>query len=135
MGSEHVSKADLTCNCGCGRRSNDEKLVQSIETLWVYVWIKTKVRCKIHISCTVRCYNHNKKYSKYINTSRHLPKYHDMGEGAADMWFEGISIRKLRKYAKELWKKKTFSGLGLYKNFIHIDNSTRRKWGRFWGRP
>lgn len=130
--AEHFTKDDFTCNCGCETRHISASLVRTLEFLRKKVKEEVGFECPCFVNCSIRCESHNREVGgkKY---SRHLPLYFEKGEGAADIYFGGITNKQARKIVKKLWRNKDLNGgLGLYKNFIHLDTSRRRKWGKFW---
>lgn len=131
--SAHFTEKDLTCNCGCGTYIEDKNLLQMLEMLRQHVWDTVGYECFVMIHCTVRCNEHNSRVGG-VKNSRHLPNYYIKNQGAADFHVKGISNRKLRKICKKLWNKKDIliGGLGLYNWGVHIDESDRRRWGKWW---
>jgi uncharacterized protein YcbK (DUF882 family) len=131
--SAHFTEKDLTCNDGCGTYIPDKNLIQTLEVLRAHLRTVMGYECYIIVHCTVRCENHNKRIGG-VTSSRHLPKYFKKGQGACDFHVRGISNSKLREICKKLWKKKDIlvGGLGLYDWGVHIDNSSYRRWGKWW---
>jgi uncharacterized protein YcbK (DUF882 family) len=130
MISRHFNAWDATCHCGCGLKIVDKKLWNMVEELRAYLCEITGRTVPIDIHCSVRCELHNADVGGEVQ-SRHLPEYHLKSEGAADLHAIGISNIRLRHHARKLWKDKKIltGGLGCYTWGIHIDNSTRRRWG------
>lgn len=90
---------------------------------------------RIIFHCGVRCDSHNQGVGGE-DYSRHRPIFYLRMEGAVDCHASGMSNWKFRRYVKRAWKKGIIDGgCGLYNWGIHSDTSSRRFWGRFWGKP
>jgi uncharacterized protein YcbK (DUF882 family) len=146
--TKNISIDEMLCKCGKCQFSKPfpeakewflppAKQLQKFRD-WINKTLKPEKEIQIIIKqghCGIRCKNHNFKVGGKLH-SRHLPRFYSRGQGAIDFHCTGISGRKLRKYFKMAWKLGIISGgAGLYKNFVHSDTSTRRFWGRFWGKP
>jgi len=125
--SAHFSQSELSCNCGCNRYVEDKRLIDLLELIRAYISAKEKKQCPVVVHCGLRCANHNYRIGG-VSSSRHLPLYFSVQEGAADFHCRGISVKKLHKHCKELYKKGLIKGLGLYSWGVHVDNSKKRQW-------
>ena len=134
MIGKHFSEEDFSCSC-CGLHIVDEKLLKMLDDLETYLTIWFEKDCTILIKsegaghCTVRCEKQNKKIGG-VDNSRHLPKFHLIGEGACDMHVKEISIKELHNITKKLWDGNEIltGGLGFYGWGVHIDGSSKRFW-------
>jgi len=127
---------EFDCNC-CGKYIDAKQIAMQLQVLRNFINNELKPVTPIRLRLTngLRCKAHNKNVGG-VSNSRHLPKFYKIGEGAADVYSPDISARKLRKLFKKAWKAGIVSGgAGLYWKFIHSDTSSRRFWGRFWGKP
>lgn len=105
--SEHFSKAEFRCHCGCGADSVSSDLVLALESL------RQILNEPIHVLSGVRCQFHNAKVGG-VKNSQHL-------EGtAADIYIDSLSPKHLADYI-ENHTHIVFGGLGIYPTFIHVD--------------
>lgn len=139
----NFSKVEFLCRCGKCEWNNPDSvssyylvdLANQLQLLRNYISKKEKRDVQIIAHCGIRCKDHNKNVGGE-EYSRHLPGYYMKGQGAFDCHAAGMSNRKFRRYVKKAWKLKIIDGgCGLYSWGIHSDTSSRRFWGRFWGKP
>ena len=91
--SEHFSKHEFACRCGCGLMNVKGRLVMTLEA------IREAVGLPVNIECGSRCETHNAAVGG-VADSGHLT-----GE-AADIWVDRLSGRELGLVIKSLHKKK-----------------------------
>lgn len=110
MLSEHFSRDEFKCKC-CGQIEIDPKLLSYLECLRAALG-----HIPIYVNSGYRCANHNKKVGG-VNNSLHLK-----GQ-AADIRING-DIRELALVADKIFKN---NGMGIYKNFIHVDTGKKNR--------
>ena len=128
--SDHFDSCEFQCKCGCKTFIHDVRLVSVLEVLREYISEQEGRPTALIIHSSIRCVRHNIRIGG-VPSSRHLPRYHIKQQGAADFHARGVSVRKLKKYCRRLWKQKKIltGGLGLYKSWgVHIDGSRYRRW-------
>ena len=105
--SEHFSRKEFTCKCGCGFASVDFALLAGLEML------RARLGKPIAIRSGCRCEKHNAK-SKGAKNSRHV-----QGK-AADIAVAGMSARELYAAAKQIVQ---FAGFGVddHQGYVHVD--------------
>lgn len=110
--SEHFSKKEFACK-HCGKIINiDPLLIAKLECLRAAIGNKP-----IYITSGYRCEIHNKSVGGAVN-SQHLK-----GK-AADIYIKG-DMGELVRLADRIFYQ---GGMGVYKNFIHLDTSKKRRW-------
>lgn len=128
--SDHFSRSEFACHCGCGFDDVNPNLVALLEEIRrisnIYYRIKKERRIIINSGC--RCKSHNEKVGG-VKQSLHL-------EGkAADIkivglkWFGTLRIVNIIFMSNSPSVSK-LGGVGIYpsKNFIHIDVGRERMW-------
>lgn len=109
--SEHFTRSEFECRCGCGFATADVKLVEILE------WLRNHFDAPIKINSACRCKIYNKSVGGAPN-SKHL-------EGlAADISVFGVDPEKVQDKFNEKYKDKY--GLGRYSNFTHIDSRSKK---------
>jgi len=135
----HFSKSELACKCGCGLFVRDQKLIDLIEAIRVYINVPLRV------NSGTRCQWWNAKNKGEVGVKYYLPgtktydlsryprglqggpkdSYHTQG-GACDLSSAQMNSRAMHEKILELYKSggiPNLGGLGLYitKNFCHVD--------------
>lgn len=113
--SEHFTRDEFRCACGCGFDAIDPKLVEALETL------RRAVRVPIHILSGCRCLAHNRAVGG-ATASQHL------SGTAADITVPGVPIRQVCQMAMRI---PAFTGFGLdeQRHMLHVDvRETPAKW-------
>ena len=90
--TEHFSRHEFECRCGCGLMNVKGRLLVTLEA------IRKAVGLPVNIECGSRCEAHNKAVGGESNSA------HLTGE-AADIWVNGLSNRELGLVIKNLHKK------------------------------
>lgn len=116
--SEHFSRKEFACHCGCGLSAVDPLLVASLESM------REILDAPIRVISGLRCKARNEKVGGKPD-SQHL-----YGR-AADINVQGARLLDVFRAAESVPLLKA-SGIGLYPDgrFIHVD--TRGTWAR-WG--
>lgn len=102
--SEHFSKSEMACSCGCGFDNPSYLLVQLLES------IRSYFNKPIKINSACRCEKHNKEVGGEPN-SQHVKG------NAADINVVGVPCSRVWAYLNE----KHRGGLGRYDTFTHVD--------------
>lgn len=115
--SEHFSRDELVCHCGCGQCIIDNPLIAMAEAFREFI-DKPMIT-----HCVNRCVFHNKRVGGAKQS------WHIVGK-AMDFHVAGMSNKELHKIAKRAWKDKFIltGGLGIYDWGIHIDSAGYRTW-------
>ena len=112
--SEHFSKKEFACRCGCGLCNPDPKLIEKLE--------KFRALCggkPMAINSACRCEKHNKTVGGAAK-SQHL-----YGKAADVRKILGLTIDQMAKKAEEAG----FTGIGKYNGFVHVDvRATPARW-------
>jgi uncharacterized protein YcbK (DUF882 family) len=90
--TEHFSKNEFECRCGCGLMNVKGRLLMTLEA------IREAVALPVNIECGSRCQAHNRAVGG-VDGSAHIS-----GE-AADIWVSRLSGRELGTVIKSLHKK------------------------------
>jgi uncharacterized protein YcbK (DUF882 family) len=114
--SEHFTKAEFTCRCGCGQCKIDYDLVEQLE------FIRNMIGLPVIVHCVNRCKEHNKNVGG-VNNSQHIKGH------AADFHVKGLSIKALHDIVRGNHGRFLKGGMGLYDWGVHIDTGRFRKWG------
>ena len=104
--SEHFSRKEFACKCGCGKADVSPELVKKLELFRALCGGKP-----MHINSACRCEKHNKA-SGGAPRSQHL-----LGRAADVRKIPGMSIDEMAKHAEEAG----FDGIGKYRSFVHVD--------------
>lgn len=112
--SEHFSRSEFACKCGCGLNVVDAELLVVEEDLRLYF----NASVELHDAC--RCPTHNAAVGG-VPHSQHL-----LGK-AADTAVMGQSPDNVANYLLNKYPNKY--GIGRYDTFTHIDvRSTKSRW-------
>ena len=104
--SQHFSRKEFACKCGCGFDTVDVETLQLLEDL------RQHFNTPIFINSACRCQSHNR------NVGGSAKSQHVRGR-AADIDVADISPGVVYSYLTSTYPKKF--GFGLYDNFIHVD--------------
>jgi hypothetical protein len=124
--SEHFSKAEFSCKCGCDFKTPDPDHVDNLERLRAVISEEHGER-PITIVSGNRCEPHNKR-SGGAKASRHM--YGD----ATDIAVKGLTPDQIIRCAEKVGPligpasaKDGFGGLGCGYNIAHVDSRPRKK--------
>lgn len=104
--SDHFSRREFACHCGCGTDTIDAELIARLELL------REHFEKPITINSGIRCAKHNADVGGSTR-SQHL-----MGK-AADIVVHGYSPRDVVNHLRFMHGGRY--GIGLYSNFTHFD--------------
>ena len=114
--SEHFTKQEFECKCGCGFCEVDSRLLVGLEHL------RQIINAPIHVNSGCRCKAHNASLSGSSPNSQHM-----LGR-AADIVVKGLSpgvVSGIADSVPEFWN----GGIGTYSTFTHVDvRSGRARW-------
>lgn len=112
--SEHFSRKEFACKCGCGFDKVSPALVEKLEKLRALCGGKP-----MSINSGCRCVKHNKAVGGSAN-SQHL-----RGTAADVRQVPGLTIDQMAKLAEQAG----FDGIGKYAGRIHVDvRGTPARW-------
>src|SRR3990172_11121415 len=106
------SSNDILCKCGCGLGTRHQSLIDIVDFIFY------NFPHELKINSWNRCLNHNKKIDGAPG-SRHC-----FGQAVDIMPVNYLLYRNdLKRYVSELLQAPSIGigGLGIYKNFVHID--------------
>jgi uncharacterized protein YcbK (DUF882 family) len=112
--SQHFSKREFDCQCGCGTGTIHAMLVQKLEL------VRQEYGKPMRINSGIRCLEHNRKIGSK-DTSSHIKCL------AADVGCTDMSGR----FALILVLMKHFKRVGINKKFIHVDVDSDKPSGVF----
>jgi len=102
--SEHFSRWEFACRCGCGFDDVDQELVSALEAL------RLKLGKPINITSGCRCEEHNSAVGGVFNSA------HTRGT-AADIACQG-GINRFEMVEQAMF---IFDRIGVARTFIHVD--------------
>ena len=112
--SEHFSRSEFACKCGCGYNTVDAELIFVLEEL------RFHFKKPVTINSACRCKTHNDKIGGSSN-SQHL-----LGR-AADIIVKNVAPKVVWEYLTTRYPK--HFGIGKYETFTHIDTRcSRARW-------
>ncbi len=112
--SQHFSRSEFACRCGCGFATADIELVQVLEN------IRAHFGEPVIINSGCRCEQHNRDVGGRPG-SKHLQGI------AADIVVRGIVPGLVVKYLNNKYPDKY--GIGEYRSFTHIDiRADKARW-------
>ena len=112
--SEHFSRSEFACKCGCEFDTVDAELIKVLEKIRAYF------QKPVTINSACRCINHNRNIGSK-DTSQHVK-----GK-AADIVVKGINSKNVHEFL--IGKFKVRYGIGKYDTFTHIDvRSNKARW-------
>ena len=104
--TDHFSRAEFACKCGCGWDTVDHELLEKLEVL------RGRFDRPITINSGCRCRDYNSSPAiGSTDSSQHV-----LGR-AVDIVIEGIEPALVREAAEDIG----FGGIGEYDNFSHLD--------------
>ena len=112
--TEHFSKKEFDCKCGCGTGEINRVLVQNLEMA------RRDLKRPMRINSGIRCLNHNRAIGSRDTSSHIKCVAADIGCTSMDDRHELLSI--LLKY---------FKRVGVHKQFIHVDVDNEKPKGVF----
>ena len=112
--TEHFSRKEFDCQCGCGTGEISMELVKNLEL------VRLEYDKPMRINSGIRCLNHNRSIGSR-DTSSHIKCL------AADIGCTNMSERKELLYIL----MKQFDRIGINKKFIHVDVDTDKPNGVF----
>lgn len=112
MLTKNFKEEEFECKCGCGSR----KIAPAIAMLCQLVRDAYKVPVKV--TSGVRCTSHNKNVGG-AEKSQHVPDLDGFGH-AVDIQVEGVEPEEVYELLDNLYPNTL--GLGLYNNWVHIDD-------------
>lgn len=104
--SEHFSRAEFACSCGCGFDTADYQTLQVLES------IRRVFRQPVTVTSGCRCPDYNVKVGGALNSQ------HKLGR-AADIVVEGAQPVEVYRFLCERYGSRF--GFGLYETFVHVD--------------
>lgn len=110
--SDHFSKAEFACGCGCGFDSVDLELVERLEEL------RAVVDRPITINSGCRCWQHNSAIGGSAQSQ------HKIGKGA-DIVIAGVPPETVAWIAHALG---LFRGIKAYATWTHLDVRSGPRW-------
>ena len=112
--TNHFSRSEFACNCGCGDDRIDLEFVEMLED------VRLLLERSITITSGVRCRSYNEEIGG-VKTSAHLPIARNDGKGevarAADIYVPTSTYRHM--ITPLLWAR--FQRIGFGKQFYHVD--------------
>ena len=112
--TEHFTRSEFDCQCGCGTGEISMELVQLLELT------RLEYDKPMRINSGIRCLNHNRSIGSR-DTSSHI-KCLAADVGCTDMGERHKLLQILLKH---------FDRVGLHKKFIHVDVDTEKPNGVF----
>jgi len=113
MISEHFSREEIACRCGCGQCIVDVSAISKLEFVWA------RFMRAVNVESGNRCPAHNVECGG-VADSQHL-----YGK-AFDIYVKDIPLDSIAKAGRQAG----FTGIGIYynKNFVHLDTGPAREW-------
>lgn len=112
--SEHFSRSEFACKCGCGFDNISTELITVLEDIRTYFGVPVK----INSGC--RCEKHNAKVGG-VQNSQHVQGI------AADIVVSGRTPAQVADYLEN--KYQDHYGVGRYSSFTHIDvRQAKARW-------
>lgn len=105
--SNHFSRSEFRCHCGCGFDTVDVELITVLEHIR-----ETFGGRPVSVTSGSRCEKHNKAVYGAENSQHMLGK-------AADFTIRNVPLKKVYDYLCSTFDNRY--GVGLYKLWIHID--------------
>lgn len=112
MLSQHFTRAEFACRCGCGFDTVDADLLALLEN------VRDHFAVPVTINCGCRCPEHNRAVGGE-------PQSQHMRGRAADIVVRGVDPQAVADYVDTLGA----AGVGRYATFTHVDTrSGRARW-------
>lgn len=108
--TDHFSRSEFVCSCGCGLDEMDPVLIEKLEE------VRVLLGRPIRITSGVRCQAHNDKIGG-VPTSAHVPQVPDLVSKAVDIYVPNSEYRY--KITPLLWER--FQRIGFGRQFYHVD--------------
>ena len=105
--TEHFSRHEFACRCGCGMAAADVELLQVLEA------VRDFFAMPITITGPCRCAGHNA-----MTVGASLGSYHTKGM-AADFTVAGIAAKQVADYLEKMHPDRY--GIGRYPDRTHLD--------------
>ena len=105
--SDHFSRSEFACKCGCGFDSVDVEHLRQLET------IRQHFGRAVRSNSSCRCVNHNAAVGGSSGS------YHLVAR-ASDIVVDGVSPQDVYDFADRMG----FGGVGLYSGWVHVDSRT-----------
>jgi len=115
---KHFKKDEFACNCGCGLNIIDKDFVKKLDLARSYA----RLPFSINSGCRCKKHNRSKKVKGRVNSS------HLYGLGVD---IECLSSRDRSRILVSLLGA-GFVRIGIYKNFIHVDNDLDKPQNVIW---
>jgi uncharacterized protein YcbK (DUF882 family) len=116
--TQHFSRREFACTCGCGSDDIALEVVELVED------VRTHFGQPTTINSGVRCLEHNRSLGSK-DTSQHVKGT------AADIAVKGVDPKDVADYIQAKAKKGWKGGLGRYKRFTHVDvRGKTARWGK-----
>jgi uncharacterized protein YcbK (DUF882 family) len=116
MLSEHFSRSEFECSCGCGFATADVELVELLEIVRDHFGKSTT------INSSARCAQHNEAVGGAVGSK------HKQGI-AADIVVSGVDPAEVYAYIDSI--RPESHGLGSYETFTHVDvREGKARWGK-----
>jgi uncharacterized protein YcbK (DUF882 family) len=113
--TEHFSRSEFACKCGCGKDAIDYEVVKVLQNL------RSAIDAPIRIASANRCEAHNKNVGG-------KPKSQHLLSKAVDFIVDGHNPRGIASYISNLYPERY--GVGSYDNFTHLDSRSEcARWG------
>ncbi len=143
--SEHFSRWEFACKCGCGADNPHPKLIEGLEELRELLNQAYPVveEIKITVNSACRCVRHQRKIYRELGRLVNLKSQHLRSQGyrAADVyaWFRRRPVAKrlidpveLARYASKIELFRV-GGIGCYHWGCHLDvRGYPARWGLQW---
>ncbi len=128
MISEHFTKKEITCKCGCGQSTIQYELYRVMEIVREYCGGHA-----VNVHCVNRCKKHNRTiYEKLIAQGKETKvreSQHQIG-GGMDFHIPKLKMKRLHTIMLDLFDQGVVNDLGLYDWGCHVGTRTGKK--RFW---
>jgi len=111
--SEHLSRHEMACNCGCGFDACDVELIKVVEDCVTHFEKREDKRLVLIVTGPNRCEAHNAKTPGAVKNSPHTKAM------AMDFTIKGIDNDDIADYL--MAKYHTKYGIGRYVGRTHID--------------
>lgn len=135
--SEHFSRHEFACKCGCGQDTVDVELITVLENLRIHFTTAKNTECIVSVESGNRCVEYNEKvqrqsdptYLPYSSKSQHLVSkaadvkiYMRVGDDWQQLPPDEVATYLDRKHPNKY-------GVGYYNTWTHID--VRKSPGRW----
>lgn len=112
--SQHFSRSEFACQCGCGFDTVDIQLLEALENVREYF------KAPVTITSGCRCESHNYKIGGASDSQ------HTKGR-AADFKVQGKTPQEVHDFLCRMYPDRF--GIGLYDSWVHFDSrSQKARW-------